>query len=99
MHKLTFDLATSAEVLGTEPEAFLELVRRENLHGVIYFAGSPQVSIFTLARLLDTTPRELLEILENFALGELIEEVEDDEMYEGEEAKEIYQKVLAGLQA
>jgi hypothetical protein len=60
MAKLTVDLATSADVLGTTPDHFLAWLKREQLHGLIYFNETPQISIFTLAKILDTTPRELV---------------------------------------
>jgi len=64
MAKLTIDLATSAEVLGTTPDSFLNWLKREHLHSLLYFNDMPQISIFTLARILDTTPRELVDFLE-----------------------------------
>ncbi len=64
MIKLTIDLETSAEVLGTTPDSFLDWLKREHLHSLIYFNDMPQISIFTLARILDTTPRELVNFLE-----------------------------------
>jgi hypothetical protein len=85
MFPLTMDLKSSAEVLGTEPEAFLEFVERERLEGVIKLDNEWRVSIFTLARILNTTPGTLLELIEDYALGQLIEEVEDDELFEDEE--------------
>jgi hypothetical protein len=64
MAKLTIDLATSAEVLGTTPDSFLNWLKREHLNSLLYFNDVPQISIFTLARILDTTPRELVDFLE-----------------------------------
>jgi hypothetical protein len=54
MAKLTVDLATSADVLGTTPDRFLAWLKREDLHSLLYFNDTPQISIFTLARILDT---------------------------------------------
>ncbi|MBI1876660.1 MAG: hypothetical protein HYR94_00160 [Chloroflexi bacterium] len=79
MVQLTMDLESSAELLGTEPKAFLEFVEREQLEGVFKLNGGWRISIFTLAQLLNTTLQNLLELLEDYALGQMIEEVEDDE--------------------
>jgi hypothetical protein len=68
MAKLTIDLATSAEVLGTTPDRFLAWLKREYLHSLLYFNDTPQISIFTMARILDTTPRELVNFLEESEL-------------------------------
>jgi len=53
-----------------------------------------RVSIFTLARLLDTTPEVLLELVEDYVLDQMIEEVEDDEWFEGQEGRGVYQGYL-----
>ncbi|MCA6598700.1 MAG: hypothetical protein IM537_00395, partial [Pseudanabaena sp. M57BS1SP1A06MG] len=50
MAKLTVDLATSADVLGTTPDRFLAWLKREDSHGLLYFNDTPQISIFTLAK-------------------------------------------------
>jgi hypothetical protein len=92
---LTFDLDTSASILGTEPDLFLEFIRTQNIPGILFFAEKPQVSIFTLAQLLNTKAEILLDWLEDEALAELIEEVDDDEWLEGEEGQSIYQSILA----
>lgn len=54
------------------------------------------VSIFTLAHLLGTSSEELLEVLEDFALGALMEAVTDDESLEGEASWQTYQDYLRG---
>jgi len=63
MTKLTLDLETSAEVLGTTPDHFLAWLQNEQPSGIITLNNQPQVSIFTLARILDTTAQELLNLL------------------------------------
>ncbi len=63
MTKLTLDLQTSAEVLGTTPDHFLAWLQTEQPSGIITLNNQPQVSIFTLARILDTTAQELLNLL------------------------------------
>ncbi len=98
MVQLTIDLESSAELLGTEPEAFLEFVAREQIEGIIKLNGKWRVSIFTLARLLDTTPQALLELLEDYALGQMLEEVEDDEYFEPQDGWQVYQAHLAETQ-
>ena len=99
MNCLTLDLKTSAEVLGTEPEVFLDLVKRDNIKGIIYFKDQPKVSIFTLAKLLDTTPETLLEFIEDYALAQSIEEVEEDEFFDEEEGRKAYQEILAEVKS
>lgn len=94
MIRLAMDLKSSAEILGTEAETFLELVKRERIGGVIKLDDQWRVSIFTLARLLDTAPEVLLEHVEDYVLGQMIEEVEDDEWFEGQEGREVYQGYL-----
>lgn len=44
----------------------------------------------TLAQLLNTTPETFLDLLEDEALGELLEQVEDDETFSREDALQIY---------
>ncbi|MFN5503776.1 MAG: hypothetical protein ACK596_02935 [Pseudanabaena sp.] len=73
MAELTVDLATSADVLGTTPDRFLAWLKREDLHSLLYFNDTPQISIFTLARILDTTPRELVDFLEESDLEDRLD--------------------------
>ena len=61
---MTVDLTTSADVSGTTPDRFLAWLKCEYLHNLLYFNDMCQISIFTLARILDTTPRELVDFLE-----------------------------------
>jgi len=51
--KLTVDLATSADVLGTTPDRFWAWLKREDSYSLLYFNDTPQISIFTLAKILD----------------------------------------------
>jgi hypothetical protein len=94
MFQLTMDLKSSAETLGTEPQAFLEFVQREKIKGILRLDDQWRVSIFTLADLLNTSTGALLELMEDYALGELIEEVEGDELFEGEAGRQVYQSYL-----
>jgi hypothetical protein len=90
------DLDTSANLLGTEPKSFLEFAEREQLDGLLRFNGKWMVSIFTMAHLLGTSSEELLEVLEDFALGALMEAVAEDESLEGEASWQTYQDYLRG---
>ena len=94
MSPLTLDLDISASILGTEPELLLKFVQTENIPGVLFFTAQPKVSIFTLAQLLNTQPETLLAWLEDEALAELIEEVDEDEWFEGQEGQSVYQAIL-----
>jgi hypothetical protein len=92
---LTMDLQSSAEVIGTNPAAFLELVEREGIRGIIRLKDEYRVSIFTLAQILNTTPSALIDLLEDYAFGDLLEEIEDDEQLTGNDAIEAYQHYLS----
>ncbi len=98
MFQLTLDLKTSAQALGIAPEAFLKLVEREHIQGVIKLQDDWRISIFTLAQLLNTTPDILLELIEDYALGRMIEEVDNDEWFEGQDGQQIYAGYLAEAQ-
>lgn len=98
MLQLAVDLESSAYLFGTEPHIFLEFVEREHVAGVIKLNGEWRISIFTLAQLLNTTPETLLELFEDYALGQLLEEVADEEWFEGHEAEQLYQHYLAETQ-
>ncbi|HOT92945.1 MAG TPA: hypothetical protein PLJ78_13885 [Anaerolineae bacterium] len=91
MFQLTIDIQTSAKVLGITPEAFQAFAEREQLEGVLKLREGWRVSIFTLARLLNTTPETLLEFLEDYALGQRMLEVADDEVLTAAEARAAYQ--------
>ena len=95
MIRLAMNLKSSAEILGTESATLLELVKRERIAGIIRLGDQWRISVFTLARLLDTTPDTLLEFIEDYALGQMMEEVADDEWFEGQEGREAYQSYLA----
>ncbi|MGB3491370.1 MAG: hypothetical protein WBA57_01490 [Elainellaceae cyanobacterium] len=57
------------------------------------------MSVFTLAYLLNTTPEVLMDWLEDEALAEMIEEVDGDECYEGDEGRRVYESLVAGESA
>ena len=73
MVRLTVDLATSAQLLGVEPQSFLEYAESEQLDGLLRFNGKWMVSVFTLADLLGTSSDELLELMEKYALDTLMD--------------------------
>ncbi len=83
MPTLTMNLTNTAQMLGTSREAFLQFVEQEQLAGVVQLGGEWRVSIFTLASLLNTTPDALIELMEDQALGELLDEVERGRMAGG----------------
>ena len=91
MFQLTMDIQTSAQVLGITPETFQAFAEREQLEGVIKLREGWRVSVFTLARLLNTTPETLLEFLEDYSLGQRMLEVADDEVLTAAEARAVYQ--------
>ena len=96
MTSLTLDLDTSALLLGVDPEEFLKFVELTNLSGVLAFSEQVKVSVFTLAKLLNTTPETLVDWLEDEVLSDLIEELDEDEYFEGEEARKVYESILRG---
>ena len=62
----------------------------------LFFSDEPQVSIFTLAQLLNTQPEVPFRLARRLKLWrELIEEVDDDEWFEEQDGKEFYQSTLA----
>ena len=96
MNTLTIDIELSSAVLGIEPGAFLDMVKRDHIQGVLKLDQQWRVSVFTLAELLNTSPDVLLDFLEDDALGELMDKVEEDDFFAGEEAAELYQAYLKG---
>ena len=99
MLTLTIDMQSSAQVLGTKPEELREWIMRENTEGVLKFGSEWRLSIFTLAQLLNTTPQVLLELIEDYMLGSLMNEIEDDDLFEGKASWTEYQKHLTEAQA
>lgn len=99
MRKLTLDLDSSAELLGTEPDAFIEFVSQKSIQGIIKIQDHWRVSIFTLAQLLNTSPASLLTLIEDDILAQMIEQHADDECFTGDEAFRLYQSYVAGSEA
>lgn len=99
MLTLTIDMQSSAQVLGTKPEALREWIAREKTAGVLKFGEEWRLSIFTLAQLLNTTPQVLLELIEDYRLASVMNDVEDEELFEGEASWQEYQKHLTEAQA
>ncbi len=98
MFALTMDFKASSQVLGITPKDMQELIIQEGLSGILKLKDGWRVSIFTLAQLLNSTPDVLLEFLEDYHFGHLIEEVEDDEFFEGETGRQVYERYLAEAQ-
>jgi hypothetical protein len=48
-------------------------INHEHLHSLLYFNDTPQISIFTLAKILDTTPRGLVDFLEETKLEDRLD--------------------------
>lgn len=96
MFRLTMDVESSAQLLGIDPKGFLEFAEKEHLDGVLKFDDHWVVSVFTLAQLLDTSSEELLELIEDYALGEMMAAVEDDEVFQGEASLAVYHSYLEG---
>jgi len=93
MITLTLDLETSAAILGAPLTKLQEALLRQEIPG-IRINGEWRISIFTLAKLLDTLPETLLNFLEDACLGALMEETAEDELLSREEAQTIYQTLL-----
>lgn len=74
---------------------FLKFIKAKDIPGVLFFTEKPQISIFTLAELLNTRPEILLNWLEDEHIAQLIEEVDEDEWFEGEEGQLAYQAILS----
>ncbi len=91
MNTLTMDIELSAEVLGIEPGAFRDMIKRDRIEGVLKLDHQWRVSVFTLAELLNTSAVALLEFMEDYALGELMDSVGGDDFFEGAEALNLYQ--------
>lgn len=94
MNTLTMDIDFSAKMLGIDPGAFRDMVQRDRIEGVLKLDDQWRVSVFTLAELLNTSPAVLLEFLEDSALGELMDSVDGDDFFEGEDSFNLYQTYL-----
>lgn len=94
MNTLTLDIELSSAVLGIEPGAFRDMVKRDHIQGVLKLDHQWRVSVFTLAELLNTSPDVLLEFLEDDAFGELMDRAEEDDFFAGQEAADLYQAYL-----
>jgi hypothetical protein len=98
MVRLAIDMEMTAQALGTDRKALVEFIEREQIPGVLKLNGEWRVSVFTLAQLLNTTPEMLIEVLEDATLGDLLDEVDDDDWFEGEEGQQVYQRYLSGAE-
>lgn len=95
MMTLTLDLETSATILGAPLDRLREAIQRQEIVG-IHIGGEWRISIFALAKLLDTSPKTLVDFLEDDALVRLIGETNDEALLDREEAQAIYQTLLQG---
>ena len=96
MLSLAFDLPTTAEMLATDSQHLQNFIERDQPKGVLRLGDSDwRVSLFTLARWLDTTPEQLLNLLEDLTFGELLEEADEEEALGFEDGMTYYQQQLA----
>lgn len=92
MAPLAIDLQTSASLLGVTLDQMQQFVQAESQRGILRFDTHEwRVSVFSLARWLDTTPERLLDLMEDRAFGELLEEADAEEALSFEEGFAHYQ--------
>ena len=94
MIPLALDIETSAELLNMDSKELEKILQKKRIEG-IRIDNEWRVSVFVLAKILSTSPDEILEYLEDLYLGERIEEVEDGPFYSPEEGKKHYEKMLS----
>jgi hypothetical protein len=94
MFQLTLDLKSSAEIVGLDEQAFLKILEKQHSAGVFKSGNKLRVSVFTLAQMLNTKPEILLEFIEDYTLGRMMEEVEGDETFGRKEGWQVYQTYL-----
>ncbi len=92
---LTMSLQQSAELLGTQPSHFEQYLLENPQQGALNIHNEWRISLFTLAKMLNTSPQELLAVLEDESLGILMDEVADDDILCGDENLAVYQKYLS----
>jgi len=92
---LALDLKTCAYLLDVEEPKLRSSVERGEIRG-LKLGNEWRISIFELARVLETSPDEILEYLEDIALAKMIQEVEEDESFTPEEGRSVYETYLHG---
>lgn len=95
MVALTLNLELSAALLRYEPGVLLRTLERGEIEG-IRLNGQWRISFFVLAKMLGTSVDSLLEYIEDYLLAEKIEEVREDEFFEPEEGRRVYESYLSG---
>ncbi|MEA3359944.1 MAG: hypothetical protein U9R17_11155 [Thermodesulfobacteriota bacterium] len=93
MKPLALDIATSAQLLNMESKTLVEILQKREIEG-IKIGNEWRLSVFVLSKILNTSPDEILEYLEDFYLAQRIEEVEDEPSYSPKEGKKEYEKLL-----
>ena len=94
MIPLALDIETSAQLLNIESKRLEEILQKREIEG-IKIGGEWRLSVFVLSKILNTTPDEILEYLEDLCLTQRIEEVEGEPSYSPEEGRKEYEKILS----
>jgi len=94
MIPLALDIETSAQLLNIESKRLEEILQKREIEGV-RIGNEWRLSVFVLSRILNTSPDEILEYLEDLHLSQRIEEVEGEPSYSLEEGKMEYEKILS----
>jgi len=94
MVPLALDVETSAKLLNIEQKKLEDILQKKEIEG-IRVNDQWRVSVFVLARILNTTADEILDYLEDIYLGQRIEEVEEEVSYSPEEGRQEYDKILS----
>lgn len=97
MMPLALDIETSAQLLNIESRKLEEILQKREIEG-IRIGNEWRLSIFVLSKLLNTSPDEILEYLEDFHLAQRIQEVEGEAFYSPEEGRKEYEKILSQSQ-
>jgi hypothetical protein len=94
MIPLALDIETSAQLLSIESKRLEEILEKREIEG-IRIGNEWRLSVFVLSKILNTSPNEILEYLEDLYLAQRIEEVEGEPSYSPEEGRKEYEKILA----
>ena len=94
MIPLALDIETSAQLLNIESKRLEEILQKREIEG-IRIGNEWRLSVFVLSRILNTSPYEILEYLEDLYLAQSIEEIEGEPSYSPEEGRKEYEKILS----
>lgn len=95
MLSLAFDLPTTATLLATDTQQLRQFFQRDQPTGVLQLDENEwRVSLFTLARWLDTTPEQLITMLEDSLFAELLAIADEEESLSFEEGMAYYHQQL-----